>query len=58
MICSSFVFRFWKGSEWEEEEEVNLVHFFVFFNIRFFFFRRGCCNYFLESWVLCDVLFG
>lgn len=40
MICSSFVFGFWKGSEWEEEEEVNLVY-FCFFNLRFFFFEGG-----------------
>lgn len=44
MICSSFVFRFWKGSEWEEEEEeVNLVHllFFLTSDSFFFFFEGG-----------------
>jgi len=30
MICSSFVFGFWKGLEWGEEE-VNLVHYCFFF---------------------------
>ena len=40
MICSSFVFGFWKGSELRQEEEVNLVY-FCFFISDSFFFSKG-----------------